>query len=94
MIKPQYEINKPYGFIGYDGLWHEFKTSGKYRHKHIGYCRRLRSIQERRWNEAHKEYVRGRRMGPRPNANDDIRPSYAYGSNWKRFTKNKHQWQH
>lgn len=50
-----------------------------------------RHAQERRWNIAHKEYVRGKRHpGYLPNPWDDYPRSDVYDKNWKR--QRKTQW--
>jgi hypothetical protein len=52
-----------------------------------------RTTQERRWNEAHRKYVRGRRS-PKvlPNAWDDGYKSRISSKSWKDKYKKRKQW--
>ncbi len=52
-----------------------------------------RTTQELRWNEAHKEYVRGkRRKGYLTNSWDDVPRSDINSNSWKDCTKRKKQY--
>ena len=93
-MKAQYQLTQPiYYFSKVSKRWCEISYHHIYEHKRVNNCRRVKTMHERRWNEAHAEFVRGKRRSL-PTVNDDIRPSFSCGSCWKRFTKNKHQWQH
>lgn len=58
-----------------------------------GYFRRPRTTQERRWNEAHRKFVRGRRS-PKiiPSAWEDLYKSAVDSKSWKNKFKKKKQW--
>jgi hypothetical protein len=58
-----------------------------------GYFRRPRTTQERRWNEAHRKYVRGRRS-PKliPCCWEDQFKSRGESKSWKDKFKKRHQW--
>ena len=58
-----------------------------------GYVRFPRTTQEKKMNEAHIEYVRGkRRPNCLPDAWDDISSQGLYYRCWKNRFKKKHQW--
>lgn len=59
-----------------------------------GYFRRPRTTQERRWNEAHRKYVRGRRS-PKllPTTWDDMYKSSVDSRSWKDKFKKRRQWE-
>lgn len=90
MMKSNYKLNKPIGYI-YNGEWHEYSTPGIYQHKYIRQLRYPRTHNERWQNERDKEFVRGRRR-KLPSSWDDLRPSFFFGSDWKRFTKKRKQY--
>lgn len=90
-MKTNYELNKPYGYINYYGEWCEYSSPGKYRHKRINNFRRPQTHNERWQNERDKQFVRARRR-KLPSTWDDLRPSFGYGSDWKRFTKKRKQY--
>ena len=58
-----------------------------------GYFRRPRTTQERKWNEAHQKYVRGRRS-PKllPTTWDDQFNSRGDSRSWKDKFKKRRQW--
>lgn len=91
-MKTNYQLNKPYRYYSiYRQEWVEFTSKGIYEHRFVNNCRYPKTTQERRWNDAHKEFVRGKRRNL-PTTWDDLRPSFGYGSDWKRFTKKRKQY--
>jgi hypothetical protein len=65
--------------------------TGKRRWRFSNFYKIPRHAQERRWNIAHKEYVRGKRHpGYLPDPWDDYPRSDVYDKNWKRNRKT--QW--
>lgn len=63
--------------------------SGKSFSGHI--FRKIETTQERKWNVAHKKYVRGKRR-KLPNSWDDFLISSNEDRSWKNCTKKKKQW--
>lgn len=90
-MKTQYKINEPWGWLGRDGTWYEYTTPGNYQHRYISQIRFPKTQHERSANLRDKQYVRGKRR-KLPSSWDDLRPSFHFGSNWKRFTKQHKQW--
>lgn len=58
-----------------------------------GYFRRPRTTQERRWNEAHRKFVRGRRSPKMiPSAWEDQYKKAVQSKSWKNKFKKRKQW--
>lgn len=91
-MKKQYERSKfQYYYSLREQAYIRFGDEDHYQHRFVTFCRYPRTTQERRWNEAYKGFTRGKRRNL-PTTWDDIRPSFAYGKSWKRFTKKRKQY--
>lgn len=91
-MKTDYQLSEPFYYYSMiHREWRSYERSYIYEHRYAYLYRKPKTTQERRWNEAHKRYVRGRRRRL-CSAYDDIRTSFNTGSCWKRFTKQRKQW--
>jgi len=89
MMKQNYKVNKPYGFIC-DGEWVEYNTPGKYTNKYQ-WMRTPRTHLNRKRLAAYPEFTRAKQR-KLPSNWDDMRLSFGFGSDWKRFTKKRKQY--
>lgn len=91
-MKQQYKRTEiKWYYSRYSGDYIEYGDTDHYIHRYSSYHRHPKTTHERRWNEAHKEFVRAKRKRL-PQVWDDLCPSFAYGKCWKRFTKKRKQY--
>lgn len=90
-MKKDYERSTITGYIDFRGNYAEYGDTDHYQHRFVNFCRYPRTMQERRWNEAHNKFVRGRRKNL-PTTWSDLPTSFSYGKCWKRFTKKRKQY--
>ena len=91
-MKQNYQLNKPHRYYSvWSREWIEFSSSHIYEHKFVSNCRYPRTYNERWQNERDLPFVRAKRR-KLPSSWDDLRPSYNWGSSWKRFTKKRKQY--
>lgn len=89
-IKPGYKRGiRSYNV--YTGEFYWWGSQWAYDSRHRTYFRHPRTTQEQRMNEAHFEYVRGRRR-KLPTAWDDLNYSRRGGKSWKDYTRRKKQY--
>lgn len=72
-----------------------YDTGGRYVHRHAGYHRSMRTMNELRQlhgDEVDGHPVRRRRLNI-PTAYDDLPITRSWKRSWKDFTKKRHQWE-